>query len=48
MTCIYVNSIYMLDSLHVKHVYFMNIHFLHIANIRIHDMYSKLIYIYIM
>ena len=51
MTCIYINSIYMLNSLHVKHVYIMNIHdlyihvmyihFLHIANIRIHVMYSN-------
>ena len=56
MTCIYINNICMLNSLHVKHVYVMNIHdlyihvmyihFLHIANIRIHDIYSKLIYIY--
>ena len=57
MTCIYINNICMLNSLHVKHVYVMNIHdlyihvmyihFLHIANIRIHDMYSKLLHIYI-
>ena len=43
-------------SLHVMHVYVMNIHdlythvmyihFMHISKIRIHDMYSKLIYIY--
>ena len=55
MTCIYINSICMLNSLHVKHIYVMNIHDLyihvmyihsmHIANIRIHDMYSKLIFI---
>ena len=56
MICIYINCICMLNSLHVKHVYVMNIHdlyihvmyihFMHIANIRIHDMYSKLLYIY--